>query len=81
MLAPIAHALYVSQDMIQAQMATEYPGQRFNLGGGWSPLLWLIYPASIFASFTDEINACARATFFSMTPLGLILFFKFGRQL
>ncbi len=75
MLAPIAHALYVSQDMIATAMATEYPGQRLNLGGKYSPLVWLIYPATIFSPFTDELNACGRATFFSMAPLGLIIFF------
>ena len=32
-IAPIAHAIYVSKDMIELQMATEYPGKRFSRRG------------------------------------------------
>ena len=31
MLAPIIHAVYISRDMIELQMVTEYPGRRFTI--------------------------------------------------
>ena len=92
MLAPIFHALYISQDMIQAQMATEYPGQRLNLGGDWSLLWSLAYSVSALLPLVEVVepikvysinaltNNCELSSFFCMTPLGLILFFKFGRR-
>lgn len=96
MIAPIVHALYISQDMIQAQMATEYPGQRFNLGGDWSPLWSLTYSISSLLPFVEVVepitiyginaltNNCEVSSFFCMTPLGIILFlylnFKLKRR-
>ena len=56
MILPILHALYISQDMIQIQLATEYPGKRFSLGGDWSILWSLVYPLSIFLPFTDIVE-------------------------
>ena len=81
MLAPIAHAVYISRDMIELQMATEYPGKRFTTGGGldiFSTLMWLsAYGVDPLLPFKDSpvINNCELASFFTMTPLGWLMFF------
>lgn len=80
MLAPIAHALYVSRDMIAIQMATDYPGQRFETGGHWSPIIMLYYGMDCLIPFLDTwhsggLNNLEFATFFSMAPLGWLMFF------
>ena len=78
--APIAHALYISLDMIKITAATVYPGSRFILGGEMSPLYQMLYGINAFLPFLDTIttgitNNCEAATFFSMAPLGLLIFF------
>lgn len=79
-LAPIAQAVFVSRDMIEIQMATEYPGKRFELGGHWSPIVMLYYGANLLIPFLDTwnsggLNNLEFATFFSMAPLGWLMFF------
>ncbi len=56
-LAPIAQAVFVSRDMIEIQMATEYPGKRFELGGHWSPIVMLYYGANLLIPFLDTWNS------------------------
>ena len=82
--APIAHAFYVSLDVIKLTAATEYPGSRFELGGTMSPLYQMFYGITALLPFSNIIsqisaaaimNNCEAATFFSMAPLGLLLFF------
>lgn len=84
MFAPIAHAVYISKDMIELQMATEYPGRRFSTGGGWSlqdTLVFLLqYGSNILLPFTHSFanapfNESEWSSFFTMTPLGFIMFF------
>lgn len=79
MLAPILHVIYISWDVIQITKATEYPGARFELGGNWpSSLSWTcLYSISLFLPFKDIAlpNNCELANFFSLSPLGLFLFF------
>ena len=83
MLTPIIHAVYISRDMIELQMATEYPGRRFTTGGGWSLSTTLIaffmYGADIIVPFKSMINLftneCEAASFFTMAPLGWLMFF------
>ena len=83
MLAPIAHAFYISRDMIELQMATEYPSRRFTTGGGASlPIFFEFlfrYGSDILLPFASMQNApdneCEVASFFTMTPLGFIMFF------
>lgn len=77
--APIAHAIYSSWDMIEITRATEYPGKRFELGGTMSPIFQMFYGVSSLLPFSNIeksgiINNCEAATFFSMAPLGLIIF-------
>ncbi len=76
MIAPILHALYISQDMIQLQLNTEYPGQRFSTGGKFS--LWFQWIHSMgailpFKDVTGPLKGCEYATFYSMAPLGFIM--------
>ena len=80
MLAPICHALYISRDVIEITRATEYPGSRFVLGGGFPITTHLLYGVSMLLPFRDIdpvgiTNNCEAATFFSAAPLGLIIFF------
>ncbi|MBR6013590.1 MAG: hypothetical protein IK062_07405 [Selenomonadaceae bacterium] len=82
MLAPIIHVIYISRDMIELQMATEYPGKRFTTGGNLPVSLLLEYLAAYGASailpfkdIWDTTNNCELASFFSMTPLGFLMFF------
>ena len=79
MLAPICHALYISRDMIEITRATEYPGSRFVLGGGFPLSIHMLYGVSALLPFSsiDSVgvtNDCEAATFFSAAPLGLIIF-------
>ena len=79
-MAPIAHAIFVSQDVIKITAATEYPGSRFELGGNISPLHQMFYVSDSLLPFcyvggSRGINNCEMATFFSMAPLGLLIFF------
>ena len=78
--APIAHAFYVSIDMIRLTAATIYPGSRFILGGEMSPLYQMLYGINALLPFFDTdatgiTNNSEAATFFSAAPLGLLLFF------
>ena len=78
--APIAHAVYSSWDMIEIMRATEYPGKRFELGGLMSPVFQMVYGVSSLLPFCNIessgiTNNCEAATFFSMAPLGLLIFF------
>ena len=83
MLAPIVHAVYISRDMIELQMATEYPGKRFTTGGGWSLPITLEflfgYGSDVLLPFSSTANAPLNeselSSFFTMTPLGFIMFF------
>ena len=80
MLAPICHVLYISRDMIEITRATEYPGSRFILGGGYPLTVHFIYGISALVPFSDidatEItNRCEAVSFFSAAPLGLMIFF------
>ena len=80
MLAPICHVLYISRDMIEITRTTEYPGKRFELGGNWSPIIMLYYGANLLIPFLDTwnsggLNNLEFATFFSMAPLGWLMFF------
>ena len=83
MLAPIIHAVYVSKDMIELQMATEYPGKRFTVGGTWSLraiiTMLFAYGADVAVPFKPllnlSINECEIAGFFTMAPLGWLMFF------
>lgn len=77
--APIAHAVYSSWDMIEIMRATEYPGKRFDLGGSMSPIFQMFYGVSSLLPICNTessgaANNCEAATFFSMAPLGLIVF-------
>ncbi len=83
MLAPIIHAVYISRDMIEAQMATEYPGKRFSSGGECNIFLSVVH---LFAYGMDSIlpfksminlihNETGISSFFSMFPLGFLIFF------
>lgn len=82
-LAPIIQAVYISRDMIELQMATEYPGRRFTLGGNlpinFLPFILFGYGLDILLPFKDITNSflnnCEAATFFSMAPLGWLIFF------
>ncbi len=81
MLAPIIHIISASWDMIQITKATAYPGARFELGGDWLGFLpasaWsFLYSASLFLPFKDSpiANNSEIANFFSLSPLGIILF-------
>ena len=79
MLAPICHALYVSRDMIATMLATEYPGSRSTTSGNLPPIISMLYAVSVFLPFTNIrtsniANNCDAATFFSVAPLGLIVF-------
>ena len=85
MIAPIAHALYVSRDMIEITRATEYPGSRFVLGGNFPLTTHLLYGVSALLPFrsidsTGITNDCEAATFFSAAPLGLLIFFVMIRR-
>ena len=79
---PIAHAFYLAKEMIALQLGTEYPGQRFTLGGGITlpTLLTWIFSYSIniilpFKDITEGIsNNCEAASFFTLSPLGILLF-------
>ena len=78
--APIAHAVCSSWDMIEIMRATEYPGKRFELGGTMSPIFQMFYGVSSVLPFCNIENSgitnnCEAATFFSMAPLGLLIFF------
>ena len=78
MIAPILHIVYISQDMIKIQMATEYPGQRFIPGGELQLYYMLVHSICSLLPFKDlqEIsNNCEMSTFYSMAPLGLIMSF------
>ena len=82
MLAPIIHAVYISRDMIELQMATEYPGKRFTLGGNlpleFLPFILFGYGLDSILPFKDIellLNNCEIATFFTMAPLGWLMFF------
>ena len=92
MLAPIIHAVYISRDMIELQMATEYPGKRFTLGGNLSlPIILkalLMYGIDVILPFNSmkdafivldnvkiSFNECEAASFFTMAPLGWLMFF------
>lgn len=80
MLAPICHVLYISRDMIEITRATEYPGSRFVLGGGFPLTVHWLYGISALVPFADIdvtgiTNRCEAASFFSAAPLGLIIFF------
>lgn len=77
--APIAHAVCSSWDMIEIMRATEYPGKRFDLGGSMSPIFQMFYGAGSLLPICNTessgaTNNCEAATFFSMAPLGLIVF-------
>lgn len=79
MLAPIFHVLYISRDVIEIIRATEYPGSRFMLGGGFPLTAHLLYGVSALVPFSDIdvtgiTNRCEAASFFSAAPLGLIIF-------
>ncbi len=78
-IAPIAHAILSSMDVIKLTTATEYPGSRFELGGNISPLHQMFYVSDSLLPFCDisqpkGVNNSEMATFFSMAPLGLIVF-------
>lgn len=80
MLAPICHVLYISRDMIEITRATEYPGSRFILCGGFPLTVYFIYGMSALLPFSNIdamgiTNGCEVASFFSAAPLGLIIFF------
>ena len=76
-LAPICHAVFSAQEMIQLQMATEYPGQRFMAGGLCNIENLLVYGVSAalpFADIFEEItNNCEAACFYCMAPLGFLI--------
>ena len=79
MLAPICHVLYISRDVIEVIRATEYPGSRFVLGGGFPMMIHMLYGVSAVLPFhsidpTGITNDCEAATFFSAAPFGLIIF-------
>jgi len=81
MLAPIIHAVYASKDMIELQMATEYPGRRFTLGGNlpveFLPFILFGYGLDIVLpvkDITSVLNNCEAASFFTMAPLGWLMF-------
>ena len=84
MLAPILHVLYISQDMIKLQMATEYPGQRFTTGGDLLPYFQFIHSIGSILPFRDItvfLSNCEFATFYSMSPLGIIMtYFVFSQS-
>ncbi|MCR5834024.1 MAG: hypothetical protein K6G55_05170 [Selenomonadaceae bacterium] len=79
-LAPICHVFYISLDVVEITRATEYPGTRFVAVGGLNILYQMLYGICIALPFSEVIpsgiisNNCEGATFFSLTPLGLILF-------
>lgn len=80
MIAPITHAIFVSLDVIEITKATEYPGSRFELGGNISPLHQMFYVSNALLPFCDVsqsngVNNSEMATFFSMAPIGLLIFF------
>lgn len=75
-LAPICHAVFSAREMIQLQLATEYPGQRFLAGGIIDVENLLIYGASAvlpFADIEELTNNCEAACFYSMAPLGFLI--------
>ncbi len=75
-LAPICHAVFSAREMIQLQLATEYPGQRFIAGGIFDLENLLIYGASAalpFADISELTNNCETACFYSMAPLGFLI--------
>ena len=77
--APIVHAVCSSWDMIEIMRATEYPGKRFELGGTMSPIFQMLYGVSSLLPVCNIersgiTNNCEAATFFSMAPLGLMIF-------
>lgn len=77
MLAPICHVMYISADAIAAVRATDYPGSRFEVGGSMSPLFSMFYGfSSLLPAFSifNLTNNCEAATFFSVAPLGLLVF-------
>lgn len=78
MVAPILHVLYISQDVLQLQLNTEYPGRRFYSGGTFSLYSLLAHSVSAILPFSDIpafTNNCEMATFYSMAPLGFITAF------
>ena len=71
---------YHSIDMITAEMNTDYPGSRSDVGGGGF-LVFFRFPVSLFLSFVPASAAAGLAsglpdnmtTFFDFCPLGIIL--------
>ena len=69
--------------MIELQMATEYPGRRFSLGGTLSlpftiGLIMGGYGIDVILPFEEVLKAtnnCEAASFFTMAPLGWLIFF------
>lgn len=84
MIAPILHVLYISQDIIQLQLNTEYPGRRFFPGGTYPISQLMIHSIGAvlpFSTIQAGSNNCEVATFYSMAPLSFIMFFWASVQL
>ena len=76
-LAPILHAIFSAREMIELQMATEYPGRRFVAGGGFSLIGLLTYGAGAVLPFAETLpvtNNCEVAGFYCLVPLGFLIF-------
>ena len=64
-----------SLDTIKIIMNTDYPGKRFETGGGQLDYLFS-YASNIFLSFKSSnlsLNSCEHALMFTLFPMGLIL--------
>lgn len=79
MIGLLGVSLYIvlnkSMDTIKTVINTDYPGNRFALGGGQIGQIFS-YVIGIFLSFTSKNligNAPEQAMFFTLFPIGLIL--------
>ncbi len=68
-------SLSQASQSIQAVSHTDYPGQRFETGGGLGEYLAnpTLASISIFWPYDFSFNVCENAGFLSLFPLGLIL--------
>lgn len=71
----VIFSLLGARDAIQAVSQTDYPGQRFDQGGGYDPLVFGPITAIVSAIWPESYppNVCERSAFVSLFPLGIIL--------
>lgn len=64
--------LNMSADALQATMSTDYPGERFEIGGGGIKVLFS-YVYSFLFPYTDIDNPCEFAGMTSFYPIPMVL--------